>query len=365
MAEKKILDVTSPVDTKVEIGSKPMIVGHKSMVSDPMVREAEIENKELPVATVAIEEVSKSDPVIAPPSERQKTIEPINDKPATVESKTEENPSSDNKDNSSPDDEENENSTEIDPAAVALEQEEVIRKLLESKKYRVSIKQARNTGKSPVWIAIAMLLVGLITLFVLVDTKKLDIGFDLPFSVFSDDNEPVVTTDQVVTSNENTQIVQQPVSASWLKYENDYFSIRIPDGWQLINSADSLYASNYELMQYKVSEQAIIINEELSNETNCCFFVDYSADSTALTDYQDTSLGYTSTPILLDTNVQSILYNRTLTSEKNGLAVGTKISDYVVLKDSGSSVVIRFISLPDTQFSIDQLELSVKTLVIK
>ena len=48
MAQKKVNDVSAPSESKPDIGSKPMIVGHKSLASDPMVREKAVNTGSAP-----------------------------------------------------------------------------------------------------------------------------------------------------------------------------------------------------------------------------------------------------------------------------------------------------------------------------
>lgn len=365
MADKKVIDVTQPKDAKVDIGSKPMIVGHKSMASDPMMREAE-EDKSHSEPTVEdpkiIEEVSKSDPVIAPPSERQKIIEPLKAKSEVVEETKKNSDVKNDKAEVEGDENKSAEQAEIDPAALALEQEEVIRRLLEDKKYRVSIKQARNTNKMPLFVAVILLLVGAITAFILIDTKKLDIGVELPFSIFGESETAVPVTQTALAP-----VVEQKVleSASWLKFDTDNYSMRIPDGWVVTSVDGQLYAPSYDQMVYKLGEAGVVIQEKTSTETDCCLSVKYAPDEITLENYEDESLAYTATPIILDTGVQAIRYERTLAMEESDtMAEGTKLYDYVVKNDAGETVVVQLTVLPDSTFKLDQVDLAVKSIII-
>ena len=220
MADKKVVDVTGPEDAKIDIGSKPMIVGHKSMASDPMMREkqldaetpATLEKPETPSQEVeAVKEDTTSKPEeIEPPSVKQKNIEPISEvlvpeqkaaEPEPEQVKTEESEKSDKA------------NAELDATALELEKEENLRKIIDSKKYHVSIKQARNSNKSWVYVLIGLVISTIIALFILIDIGKLDAGFKLPFSIFGNDTSSSTksspTEDPVITETEEVDSVEE------------------------------------------------------------------------------------------------------------------------------------------------------------
>ncbi|HMT19167.1 MAG TPA: hypothetical protein PKD15_03985, partial [Candidatus Saccharibacteria bacterium] len=73
--EKKVMDVAKPGEAKADIGSKPMIIGHKSLAVDPMVKDSSAETS---TSTNAEEVANKpTEEKILPPSQRQKTIAQI------------------------------------------------------------------------------------------------------------------------------------------------------------------------------------------------------------------------------------------------------------------------------------------------
>ncbi|HMT55329.1 MAG TPA: hypothetical protein PKD20_00460 [Candidatus Saccharibacteria bacterium] len=270
--EKKVMDVAKPGEAKADIGSKPMIIGHKSLAVDPMVKDSSAETS---TSTNAEEVANKpTEEKILPPSQRQKTIaqieenmggkkassdvektekkiEPVSasenlksaDAPKKSESEsTEESKSTDNNSSDSNEDEaqNNDKKAEIDPVAVELEKQEETRKLIESKKYFVSIKQARPSNtKSLVIVLILVVVAGLLTLFYMLDTKKLDLGFELPFHLFSDDKQETTTSQpETLTTDE---LEQAPVDAEQasqtVPYLNQEFGISLeyPAGWGDIN----------------------------------------------------------------------------------------------------------------------------------
>jgi len=216
MADKKVIDVAGPIDAKVDIGSKPMIVGHKSMASDPMMREkqAEPEKPESPDTpsqeTVAIKEDIASKPEeIEPPSVKQKTIEPIGEV-KKLEEKLSENPAGLTTDivSSEKSDITEKSDAMLDKEAIELEKEENLRKIIESKKYHVNIKQAHASKKSFVYVVMGLFVAVFVGLFVLVDTGKLDPGFSLPFSIFGDDTS---TTESTQLNNDEVSKVTDTV----------------------------------------------------------------------------------------------------------------------------------------------------------
>jgi hypothetical protein len=71
-SQKKVMDVAKPEETVPDIGSKPMIVGHKSLPIDPMVK-SETQNEETETSPAT----NDSKETIAAPSEKQKIIEPL------------------------------------------------------------------------------------------------------------------------------------------------------------------------------------------------------------------------------------------------------------------------------------------------
>lgn len=240
MAEKKIVDVTGPSEAKVDIGSKPMIVGHKSMASDPMMREKVDTNTETPETSVGetkapVPEITdmKSD-LVEPPSVKQRTIEPLPDvnksevnKPAEKMPETAKSQETEAPEKSETDEEvkSDKATAELDETALALEKEENLRKIIESNKYHVNIKQSHGENKSWAYVVIGLIFTALIALFILVDTGKLDIGIKLPFSIFGSEQ-----------SQSNTAAPTESLPAEIVPAEVVYvikgdYSLQIPETW--------------------------------------------------------------------------------------------------------------------------------------
>ncbi len=73
--EAKVFDVAKPGKSKPDIGSKPMIVGHKSLANDPMVKEDS--GREKPAGERP--EVSKEDVQLTEKSTSKVKIEPLSE----------------------------------------------------------------------------------------------------------------------------------------------------------------------------------------------------------------------------------------------------------------------------------------------
>jgi hypothetical protein len=256
--EKKVMDVANSKDAKVEIGSKPMIVGHKSMASDPMVREKEEDKKVSDDANNQTTSKDSSDQAtaetenkpaeenVAPPSTKQKTIQPLTvEKPETATKADETSNDKSTKveaEQKAPDDkksdtEEKDGDKKIEPEAEAMERDENIRKLVESKKYFVDIKQADGSGKKMICLLAVMIIALLLGLFLLIDTGKLDLGFKLPFSVFGKDEVAKIEPKVVEPTNEKSLVSDD---ADKLFSISEYkFSIPKKQGWQYTSTTEA------------------------------------------------------------------------------------------------------------------------------
>ena len=176
MAEKKtekdskVFDVAKPGDGKNDIGGKPMIIGHKSIKEDPMVKDA----------AEAPQKEAKEEAKVTPPSVSKKVIEPL-----SKEEKKEESPADDSK--TEPEAEMNEAEQDekgktVDPEVEKNEKNDKLQKLVESKKYFVTVHENTASHAKVFTITfIVALLVGTATVLLLIDAEILDLGVDLPF----------------------------------------------------------------------------------------------------------------------------------------------------------------------------------------
>ncbi len=265
---KKVMDIAKPEDAKPEIGSKPMIVGHKSMATDPMVREADA------AATETVEETGqkqeeKPAPTLeklAPPSEKQKVLAPLEKSEpepvvGTEDKKTDTAPvvpvegakivekqdpltgsddvptekSAEKKTEEVSADTTEEKKPVIDPVAVEMEKQDDLRKMIASKKYFVSVKQAKKSNPMAKAISVIFIVMAFFgTLFYLVDTDKLDLGFDLPFNIFGKVEQqaaPVAT--EPVATEPVSPAVSTPAVDETVTYANEAFGVSFdyPTSW--------------------------------------------------------------------------------------------------------------------------------------
>lgn len=399
MAEKKIVDVAGPKDAKIDIGGKPMIVGHKSLASDPMVRNQDSESAADSDAA-AVEDNEK----MSAPSEIRKVIAPIStdeksekepkskskeapkeSKPAESESsepapesetKAEEPAKVEEKEAPKPDEaagsgeepaEDEKKEERIDPAAEAMEREAAIRHLIDSKKYRVNIKQARGSSKGLIWTLIILLLASLFALFYLVDTDKLDLGFDLPVNVFGKEEpvsapapvQPVAETDTVsedIPEEENPASERTFTFPEWFVYEAPGYTVSLPDGWLLREKegdTGSLFSPGQ--LAYEEGERAVV--EEYSADSAAegmfDFVLDYMPGVTSCEDFvptPDTSAQPSEYKTMDDLLIKSYLEEGTkLESERTlgELAAGERQYRYCVSDGSAAVYVTYFVGVDD------------------
>ena len=191
----KVFDVAKPGSGKTDIGSKPMIVGHKTLAEDPMVREAEKKTAESP------EETSQKSTKLQSPSENKKVITPLTD---TVENDTKDEETEDvqktdldqkvseeavsdkQEDNDSvviQDTVEQNEEVELDPNVEKMEMDDKLSKIIESKKYFVTVHDSPTSFSIKAFILtfVIALIVGLSAVVILIDAELLNIGVELPF----------------------------------------------------------------------------------------------------------------------------------------------------------------------------------------
>lgn len=200
--EKKTFDVAKPGTEKLDIGSKPMVVGHKS-AGDPDVKEASDEKKNED-AEKLMSHSKKT--VIAPLSEEDKEEKPKEEKAEVSSEKTEDNVEPQEPEKKSEDKKEEPQEAKKDQAEsekdepsdddedapkkektvddIALERERNLQELIKSKKYNVSIKEKRSSSVVTFLLSFFVVVVlGLILVALLVDAEVLDLGVELPFDL--------------------------------------------------------------------------------------------------------------------------------------------------------------------------------------
>lgn len=158
-------DIAMPGTTPADATSKPVIVGHTTQLAgDPMIAEAAKPEAALP-ATVA-------SPAIPPSgSSRSKLTPSAGAQDAQAEATRADTVAND-----------------ADAAELKAreEHEAHIQEIIESGEYRVSIsqKQAKNSAMTFILTMLAIVLAGVVILFVLTDLKVIDLGIKLPFHIF-------------------------------------------------------------------------------------------------------------------------------------------------------------------------------------
>lgn len=229
--EKKVMDVAKPGESKPEMGSKPMVIGHRSMATDPTLRqddekkpEAGKEEKEAiktptkkvvlvpltdndkdegkkadkvdkePDATVdsdtdAEEELDKAETKndsSVEPEPKKESAEPAAE--STEEAKTAEpEKTEDPEEVPAPTDEQiavNKDKADLEAEEAKIAQEARLRELVKKKEYFVPIKEHNGSStKTFMFTFIFVVLLGIFALLLLIDAEVLDVGVELPFDL--------------------------------------------------------------------------------------------------------------------------------------------------------------------------------------
>lgn len=154
-------DIAAPGTTPAAATSKPVIVGHTPQVADPMVAAAPAATPAPAQAKPAVP-AGSSRPKLAP-SPEVAAAQAAADKAEDVAEKAE------------------------DETAKAEEESQArLQEMIESGEYHVSIGQrnARSTVSTFILTVLAIVVVGVVVLFVLTDLKLIDLGIKLPFHIF-------------------------------------------------------------------------------------------------------------------------------------------------------------------------------------
>lgn len=181
--DSKVFDVAKPGDSDPQMGSKPMVVGHKPH-EDPDVKEAPKEDAPK-TKKVKLEPVSDDMKVKSQEKAEEKARQ---EKPAPADGSTE-SKSEPEKEKETPKETGIEtpksDSEELDEKTkLQLEREENLQKLIKSKKYNVSIKETSNTNvRTFITTFLIITIVGLVGIAALIDAEILDVGLDLPFDL--------------------------------------------------------------------------------------------------------------------------------------------------------------------------------------
>lgn len=203
--EKQVMDVSKPGKTPADASARPVIVGHKTLVQDPMVN-ADVNSE---AATTEAE----AEPAPPSPSTGKKVIAPLEDS-TTSETTPETTPAAEITNEQKPEETEkpaaeekldeppveSEESTDSAVVDAVIDQvgnkkkenelseedrkrQEHLDKLVEEKKYFVPIGKAHKGSSRLLLIFTLLLLVVFIGLVLAIDAEMLDVGFSLPFDL--------------------------------------------------------------------------------------------------------------------------------------------------------------------------------------
>jgi hypothetical protein len=197
-SEEKIFDVARPGSSSPETGTKPMVIGHKTMASDPSIlkedakqyeAKPDVEDNKEPGITLSPSKKLTLHPLNAEKKSDEDAVEESNQ--STTENKSES--SSEKTDESSDDNEltsnpseksKTTNEIEKERQVVAEAQEAKLQELIKSGKYIVDIKESHGFNFRS--IITAFLFTGVILvvgLAVLIDLEIIDLGISLPFDI--------------------------------------------------------------------------------------------------------------------------------------------------------------------------------------
>lgn len=313
---KKIFDVTKPGQSSPDASSKPVIIGHKPLVEDPMVKENVPVSQLSPTDThqdeqaQAIHDAYKNSvsgkgdhnlSIKKPGSNKIKpsaeTVERVEKEKATGESSSsllplksalpegglEDEPKA--ADKSSKDDDEKPGIKEDEPEqksekdmlggakstqeaeTVELEREEKINQLAESGEYHVKLgskpRHPKNRG-NVLALILVLLLVMLALVYVAIDSGFVKSDIKLPFDLIknsadADDNpDPVIPAPKTSTTNtSNSQPTGFVLPTDWQWYENKDlgFKFAYPKSWGSVSVQDGEEAKRQHLI--KGSEKEI------------------------------------------------------------------------------------------------------------
>ncbi|MDQ2973327.1 MAG: hypothetical protein M3Q79_02510 [bacterium] len=197
MTAKKMTDVSKPDSTPANATSKPIILGHKPMVADPMVS-ADSKDKvttKQPLASTSrsIQPVSEEFTKKPQPeeSERETKTKDNSDEAETISvrkvtSETEEakvETTQETDEDITTDDQKAEIANQ-EETTIEDERQQRLKAIIESKKYNVHFKNPHKaSAKIFVTTVLAVLLLGALSVLLLDDAGVIDLGIKLPFDL--------------------------------------------------------------------------------------------------------------------------------------------------------------------------------------
>ncbi len=193
----KIMDVAKPGTSDPETGSKPMVVGHKSMASDPSITthkddsaegdttEPDVEakitlspSKKLTLQPLSKETEEKQSAEAAPDDKNTASNEPASTESISATSISTESELPDEPSKKSPENIEKERIETLD------KREQSLQTFIKSGEYHVHIKESSGSNAKTYLVTFIVVgLFGVILLAVLADLDLIQLGFDLPFNL--------------------------------------------------------------------------------------------------------------------------------------------------------------------------------------
>lgn len=176
---KQVMDVSKPGKTMPEPTSRPVIVGHKTEVQDPMVTTTEDTSTDAALAEPAAKEIK--------PSVTKKVVTPISTKQQIDQQTQDVEQSEDTNQDTSSD------AAEVDVVAgqfgaskpqVLSEEEkkkqEQIQQLIVDKTYAVPIGKSKHKSSKLPWVLLLLTVLLLVSMYVAVDSGAVDVGITPP-----------------------------------------------------------------------------------------------------------------------------------------------------------------------------------------
>lgn len=245
---KQVMDVSKPGKSAADATTRPIIVGHKPLVQDPMVTTAEDINPE------ATPEVTEQEEAVASPATTRKVIAPITpvepeeeaDKPEETPVETETEPEVESSDAAVVDAVVDQMGSKRKNDQLSEEEKKkqaALDKLVEEKKYFIPIGKSRHKRRTR-WAGyaagLAVLLAG--GTLLAADARVINLGFEPPINFFKDVPETSIPLPQEasVPSSTKPPLVRIATSVSQtVKLYSDtakLYSLEYPDNWVLTES---------------------------------------------------------------------------------------------------------------------------------
>jgi hypothetical protein len=298
--DKRVFDVAKPGKTAATPTARPIIVGHGSSASDPMVKADTASNDVKVEATPIDETVELKDASKEEPKRSVNrigagtTIQPLAKKESDEEAQK----------SATDDDKETNDDTNLpgpklpdkSPEEIASEKDAKIQELVESKEYALPIKGVATkksrpkSGKKNNSVQIFVLLLIIFGLYVAIDLGKLDIGVDVPHIFGKVKTETVIDPTPAPAPAKKVTPAPSATPSPTLK------AYVVPDGF--ITSTGTSYVFSYP-KDWKIG----------TDSTN-------ALKNTTVTSNKLTSDGYTFTVLIATSTAATSVTSTNCTSEQ-------------------------------------------------